>query len=408
VKKYIAMNSILKYTFLSDKAEKLWILFVFDFFSEGVFQNFPPPFLWSRGKGVNDDNRPFMDIKRDYYEDIELFDSGVVVFWFLALLVFLSSFPFLVKNYYVYVANFIAINVIVSLGLNILVGYTGQISLGHSGFFAIGAYGTILFMTGFHFPFLLALPSAAIIAALFGFLLGAPSLRLEGPYLAIATLGFGLTITQIIGRMELFGGRQGLHAPDLIIGPWRLESDRDFYFLLIPITVVLTLAARNLMKTRVGRAFIAIRDAEIAAETMGVNLLFYKTLAFAVSAFYAGVAGGLYAFVLRFIEPEIFTLLMSIMFLAMVVVGGLGSIFGSIAGAALLSWLDLRLRNILSVPYLGDWLTDLSKTFFSITGVSNIQYIVFGAIMVLIMMFEPLGIYGIWIRAKKYWKTWPF
>ena len=134
----------------------------------------------------------------------------------------------------------------------------------------------------------------------------------------------------------------------------------------------------------------------------------YKTLSFAVSAFYAGIAGGLYAFVLRFIEPEIFTLLMSIMFLAMVVVGGLGSVMGSITGAVLLSWLDLQLRNILNIPYIGDWLEALSKSYFSITGVSNIQLIVFGLIMILIILFEPLGIFGIWIRTKKYWKTWPF
>jgi len=349
-----------------------------------------------------------MDMKRDYYEDVQLFGSGVVVFWFAVLILFLAAFPFLFKNYYVYMANYMAINIIVAIGLNLLVGYTGQISLGHAGFFALGAYGTLILMTKAHFPFLLALPVSAIIAALFGFLLGIPALRLQGPYLSIATLGFGLTITQVIGRIEFFGGRQGLHAPDLVIGPWHLKSDRDFYYLLITITVLLAFAARNIIKTKVGRAFIAIRDADIAAETMGVNLVFYKTLAFAVSAFYTGVAGGLYAFVLRYIEPEIFTLLMSIIFLAMVVVGGLGSILGSIAGACLLSWLDLQLRNILDVPYLGEWLESLSKSFFSITGVSNIQYIVFGLIMVLIMLFEPLGLFGIWIRAKKYWKTWPF
>lgn len=349
-----------------------------------------------------------MDMKRDYYEDVQFFTSGVVFFWFMVLMAFLALFPFLVKNYYVYVANYIAINIIVVIGLNILVGYTGQISLGHAGFFAIGAYGTIIFMTKAHLPFLIALPLAGIFAALFGFLLGIPALRLEGPYLAIATLGFGLTITQVIGRIEFFGGRHGLHAPELVIGPWNLNSDRDFYYLLIVITVLLTLIARNLIKTKVGRAFIAIRDADIAAETMGVNLVFYKTLAFAVSAFYAGIAGGLYAFVLRFIEPEIFTLLMSIMFLAMVVVGGLGSIMGSIAGASLLSWMDLQLRNILSIPYVGEWLEAMSKSYFSITGVSNIQFIVFGLIMILIILFEPLGIYGIWIRTKIYWKTWPF
>ncbi|MDB4443870.1 branched-chain amino acid ABC transporter permease [bacterium] len=349
-----------------------------------------------------------MDMKRDYYEDVQLLSSGVLVFWFLALVLFLAIFPFLFKNYYVYMANYMAINIIVALGLNLLVGYTGQISLGHAGFFAIGAYGTIIFMSKVHLPFLLALPLSALATALFGFLLGLPALRLEGPYLSIATLGFGLTITQVIGRIEFFGGRQGLHAPELIIGPWHLDSDRDFYYLLVTITLLLTLAARNLIKTKVGRAFIAIRDADIAAETMGVNLMYYKTLAFAVSAFYTGLAGGLYAFVLRFIEPQIFGLLMSIIFLAMVVVGGLGSVFGSVAGACLLSWLDLELRNILSVPYLGGWLEALSMSYFSITGVSNIQLIVYGLIMVAIMLFEPLGIYGIWIRTKLYWRTWPF
>ena len=306
-----------------------------------------------------------MDMKRDYYEDVQLFTSGVIVFWFAVLMVALGAFPLLVKNYYVYMANFLAINVIVVVGLNILVGYTGQVSLGHAGFFAIGAYGTLTLMSHLHLPFLAALVLAGLIAAGFGFLLGLPALRLEGPYLTIATLGFGMTITQIIGRIELFGGRQGLHAPELRIGPWHLDTDLDLYYLLIPITIILTLAARNIVRTKVGRAFVAIRDAEIAAETMGVNLMFYKTLAFAVSAFYAGVGGGLFAFVLRFIEPEVFTLLMSIMFLAMVVVGGLGSIMGAITGACLLGWMDLELRNILSIPYLGKWLETLSQSYFS-------------------------------------------
>lgn len=349
-----------------------------------------------------------MDMKRDYYEDVQLFTSPVVVFWFAVLIGSLYLLPFLVDNYYIYVANYIAINIIVAAGLNLLVGYTGQISLGHAGFFAIGAYGTVVLMVKFHFPFLIALPGAALIAACFGFLLGLPSLRLEGPYLAIATLGFGLTITQVIGRIELFGGREGIHAPDISIGSWIIDTDKEFYFFLITITILLLLFMRNLIKTRVGRAFIAIRDADIAAETIGVNIVVYKTLAFAISAFYAGIAGGMYAFVLKFIEPEIFTLLMSILFLAMVVVGGLGSIMGSITGAALLCWLDLKLRNILDIPYLGNWLKDLSENWFSITGVSNIQYIVFGSIMIAIMLFEPLGLYGIWIRTKKYWRTWPF
>ncbi len=349
-----------------------------------------------------------MDMKRDYYEDVALFSSPAVIFWFIVLIGGLYCLPLFADNYYIYVANYIAINIIVASGLNLLVGFTGQISLGHAGFFAIGAYGTITLMAKAGFPFLLALPCAALIAAGFGFLLGLPSLRLEGPYLAIATLGFGLTITQVIGRMAVFGGREGLHAPDIVIGTWVLNTDKEFYYLLITLTIILVLFLRNLIKTRVGRAFIAIRDADIAAQTMGVNIVYYKTLSFAVSAFYAGIGGGLYAFVLRFIEPEMFTLMMSILFLAMVVIGGLGSMMGSITGATLLCWLDLKLRNILGIPYIGEWLDHLSKKWFSITGVSNIQFIIFGTIMILIMLFEPLGLYGVWIRTKKYWRTWPF
>jgi len=349
-----------------------------------------------------------MDMKRDYYEDVQVFTSKVIVFWLGILILALAVFPFIAKNYYVYIANYMAINVIVVVGLNLLVGYTGQISMGHAGFFAIGAYGTIVLMTQAHFPFLLALPCAGLVAALFGFLLGLPALRLEGPYLAIATLGFGITATQIIGKIKIFGERQGLHAPDLTIGSWHIQTDRDFYFVLIPITILLVLLARNIVKTKVGRAFISIRDADIAAETMGVNLTFYKTLAFAVSAFYAGVGGGLYAFVLRFIEPELFNMFMSVMFLTMAVVGGLGSMMGPVAGACLLGLLDLQLRNILEIPYFGQWIKALSESWFTMTGVSNIQLIVFGLILVLIMLFEPLGIFGIWIRTKKYWKMWPF
>jgi branched-chain amino acid transport system permease protein len=206
----------------------------------------------------------------------------------------------------------------------------------------------------------------------------------------------------------MLGGRQGLHAPDLVIMGHHLSSDRQFYYLVMVITIFMIIFARNITKTKVGRAFIAIRDAHIAAETMGVNLLLYKTMAFALSAFYAGVAGGLYAFVLRFIEPELFSMFLSVFFLTMAVAGGLGSVMGPIAGAILLSFLDLQLRNILSIPYVGDWLRLLSANYFSLTGVSNIQFIVFGSILVSIMLFEPLGLYGLWIRAKKYWKTWPF
>ncbi|MFH1243142.1 MAG: branched-chain amino acid ABC transporter permease [Pseudomonadota bacterium] len=349
-----------------------------------------------------------MDMKRDYYEDIQLLDSGVLWFWFIMLLASLAILPFLVPNYYIYMVNYMAINVIVTVGLNILVGYTGQISLGHAGFFAIGAYSTVLLMINLHFPFLLALVLGALIAAFFGFILGLPALRLEGPYLAIATLGFGMAITQVIGRWQLFGGRMGLEAPKLSFGSYVVNSDRALYFLIIPITFFLVMGARNLMKTRVGRAFIAIRDSDIAAETMGVNLTLYKTLAFAVSAFYTGIAGGLMAFLLGFINPSSFNFILSIYFLAFVIVGGLGSIFGSIMGGVVMTWLMLVLDKVQELPYLGELLISFSEKWMNAAGLPNVASIIFGLIIILLVVFEPLGLYGFWIRTKIYWKTWPF
>ena len=259
-----------------------------------------------------------MDMKRDYYEDIQLFSDGVEVFWFLCLVAVLAAFPFIArayeKNFYIYTVNYLALHVMVAVGLNLLVGYTGQISLGHAGFFAIGAYGSLTLMLELNLPFVVALPLAGLAAAAFGFLLGLPALRLEGPYLAIATLGFGLTVTQVIGRLHIFGGRQGLHAPDLTLFSFNVRGDFGLYWIIVPLTLFMTVAARNLMRTKVGRAFVALRDSDVAAETMGVNLTYYKTLAFAISAFYAGIAGGLFAFSLGFIDPNVFNIMVSILF----------------------------------------------------------------------------------------------
>jgi branched-chain amino acid transport system permease protein len=339
-----------------------------------------------------------MDMKRDYYEDIRLFESKVVLFWTIAFLSFLFSLPLYTSSYYLFLFNIIMVHVIMAVGLNILMGYTGQISLGHAGFFAIGAYGTALLMTKLHLPFLLALPLAGFIAAFFGFILGLPALRLEGPYLAIASMGFGLTIMHVIGRWEIFGGRMGIQAPDLDLGfpqlglTWVVKSDLGKYYLILIITILLVVAARNIMKTRVGRSFVAIRDSDIAAEVIGINLTKYKTLSFMVRAFYTGVAGGLF-----------------IIFLVMVVVGGLGSIMGSIAGAALITYLQYSLlKNVGEKPIIGDLLVAISKKWFTVNGLENFNSIILGLIMLAIIIFEPLGIFGIWIRLKKYWKTWPF
>ncbi|HNV65428.1 MAG TPA: branched-chain amino acid ABC transporter permease [Smithellaceae bacterium] len=356
-----------------------------------------------------------MDMKRSYYEDIELFKSGVILFWTIVFLLVLFTFPLYMSDYALYLLNLIMVYVIVSVGLNILVGSTGQISLGHAGFFAIGAYATVLLMTNLQIPFFIAIIAAAFIAAFFGFILGLPALRLEGPYLTIATLAFGLAIMHVIGHTEFFGGRQGLMAPPLDLGipqlGWSfvLSSETSKYYLVLIITILMVLFAINILKTKAGRAFVAIRDSDIAAEVIGINLTMYKTLSFAVSAFYAGIGGGLFAFVLGFFDPFTFNLILSIIFIVMIVVGGLGSVMGSITGAALITYLMYDLfKNVNEAPYVGPLFVAFSERWMTITGMDNFNYIALGLVMIGIMLFEPLGMFGAWIRIKKYWKTWPF
>jgi branched-chain amino acid transport system permease protein len=279
--------------------------------------------------------------------------------------------------------------------------------MGHAGFFAIGAFTSVILVLNWSFPLWIALPIAGFVTSAFGFILGLPALRLKGPYLAIATLGFGMAITTAIKHIEFFGGRMGLQAPKLYLFGAPM-TDVHYYYIITIVAVLMAIGAVKLIKTKVGRAFIAIRDSDIAAEAMGVNLTYYKTLAFAVSAFYTGIAGGLFAFILGFINPESFHLIMSITFLAMVVVGGLGSVMGSIAGAALMTFLDIKLQAIQDIPGIGPALVTFSQKYMSVAGISNIAVIVYGLIMILIILFEPLGIFGFWIRTKKYWKTWPF
>jgi branched-chain amino acid transport system permease protein len=257
-------------------------------------------------------------------------------------------------------------------------------------------------------PFIIALPVAGFISAGFGFLLGLPSLRLEGPYLAIATLGFGMAVTQIISHSDFTGGHMGIEAPKMSLGPFVADTGSEQYAIVMIITVLLTIAAIKLLKTRVGRAFVAIRDSEIAAEAMGINLNYYKTLSFAVSAFYTGIAGALLAFSLEHVSAGSFNLILSITFLAMVIVGGLGSVKGAIFGAALLTYLQIKLQIIQEAPVIGPFLLEVSNRFFTPEGLPNIQSIVIGAIMIAIVIFEPLGMNGIYLRTKRYWKTWPF
>lgn len=355
-----------------------------------------------------------MDMKRSHYEDLRLFDTWPKLLWSAAVALALAVTAFSAGNYHLYIVGYAAIHVIVALGLNVLVGYTGQVSLGHAGFFGIGAYGTVLLMNHAGLPVLLALAAAALLAAAFGFLLGLPALRLEGPYLAIVTLGFGLTVETVFLKWSWLGGATGPSVPAFPhLFSEALSREQNLYITIVLVAGASLVAVRNLMRTRVGRAFVAIRDSDVAASCAGVNLMYYKTLAFAVSAFFTGLAGGLFAFHLGQIDPMTFNLLLSILFLAMVVIGGVASILGSVMGGILISLLNLKLKGLQmadfeAIPLVGGAIAGFLREHFMETGMANIQFIVYGVILVLIMTFEPLGLYGYWLRAKRYWKTWPF
>jgi len=316
-----------------------------------------------------------MDIKRNYYEDIELFKSNTILVWSILFLIFLGILPLLVQKYHLlgmslYTVNLITIHAIVAIGLNILVGYTGQISMGHAGFFALGAFTTVILILRWSFSSLDCSSHWRVRLIRLWIYFGTSSPSFEGPYLAIATLGFGMTITTIIKHMEFFGGRMGLQAPKLYLFGTPMK-DIHYYYVIMIIAVLMTIGAVKLIKTRVGRAFIAIRDSDIAAEAMGVNLTYYKTLAFAVSAFYTGVAGGLYAFILGFINPESFHLIMSITFLAMVVVGVWGR-HGLYCRSCSHDFPRHQTSGHSGHPAIGPALVTFSEKYMSIAGISNV------------------------------------
>ena len=281
------------------------------------------------------------------------------------------GWPLMAPKYLVFLGTLVAINAIVAIGLNLLSGYTNQLSFGHAGFLAIGAYVSALLTI--HLPALpvpLTLLAAGLATGLVGLALGIPCLRLEGPYLAMATLAFGFVVIEAITNLDgLTRGNDGLRVPVAHLGPWVLDTDASRYYLTIAVAVGMILAALNVTATRTGRAFLAIRTSEIAAQASGINAAAYKTMAFVLSAFYTGVAGGLFAFVVGFLSPDAFDVFLSVDFLVMIILGGLGSVFGSVAGAAI-------------VTVLND----------SLAGFQAYRPLIFGAIMIACMLFMPGGL----------------
>ncbi len=292
--------------------------------------------------------------------------------WPLAALgALVAAWPWLAPRYFVFLASVMLVNAVVAIGLNLLSGYTNQLSFGHAGFLAIGAYtAALLTIHAPALPVVVALAAAGVVTAAVGLAFGVPCLRLSGLYLAMATLAFGFVIAEVILNLDaLTHGADGLRVPAARLGAWPLATDTARYYLVAAVAALLVAAALNLAHTRTGRALLAIRESEIAAQASGVPVARYKTIAFGVSAFYTGVAGGLFAFVVGFLSPDAFDVFLSVDFVVMIIVGGLGSVPGSIVGAAV-------------VTVLHD----------SLAAFQGYRPLIFGAILVACMLFMPGGI----------------
>jgi branched-chain amino acid transport system permease protein len=303
----------------------------------------------------------------------------------LALLALACALPFVLSNFRLFQFTQVYIYAIAILGLNMLTGYNGQFSLGHGAFYAVGAYVSAIMMDKWDVPYGWTIPVAGVLCLVVGFLFGLPALRLEGLYLALATFSLALAVPQILKYFEHWtGGSQGivLTKPGAPFGI-KLNPDQWLYFLTLGILVVLFWLGANLLRGRVGRAIIAIRDNHIAAEAMGVNSALYKSLVFGVSAAYTGVAGALSASVIAFVAPDSFNVFLSVTLLIGSVIGGLASISGAIFGA-------------LFIQFVPNWAQDISKA---------APWAIFGVFLIVFMYVMPFGIAGairlVWTRMTR-------
>lgn len=355
--------------------------------------------------------------KTSYTQDIQLFRDKVDAFWYALLAIVVVALPLVLDEYFVGEVTWVWIYGICGLSLMTLVGYTGLVSLGHAAFLGIGAYAHAYFIQN-GVPFIFAMGIAVVITVVAGVLVGLPALRMSGIYLTIATLAFAIIIQEIFSRWEsVTHGFAGMPVDKAVIFGVSFESDVSFYYLCLFFLAVTLLLTRNLLRSPTGRAWIAIRDSEIAAQSMGVNLALYKTMAFAYSAGLMGMAGALFAHKIAYLAPDIFTVILSIQFLLLVIVGGLGSLHGAVFGAifvALLPPMISILRD--GVPDgLNDLATSTGLTPIGLAG-DGLRWIlqkpgieagIFGLILVLVILLEPFGIYGRWLKIKLYFSVFP-
>ena len=343
----------------------------------------------------------------NYQKDDAIFKTVWLKGWMVFFGVFLLTYPL----YATYVngmigfdtlnlLNLIFIYVVGAHGLNLLTGYTGQISLGHGAFMGVGAY-TAAILANAGWPFWLSLPAAGIITAAVGMIFGIPSLRLRGLYLAIATMAAQFILDYAMRNWtSLTGGSSGLRVASARIGDFVFDSDVKFYFLGLTFAALATIYLKNITRTRTGRAFVAVRDRYLSAEVIGVNLWKYRIMSFGISSFLVGVAGGLWAFYIAIISDEHFTMWLSIQYLAMIIVGGLGHVLGSIFGVVFM----VALPEVLRIP--AEAVTEMYPNIFGIF--ASLREMIFGIIVILFLIFEPDGLAARWHTIRAYWKLWPF
>ena len=334
--------------------------------------------------------------KTSYDQDIDLAKHGGHRFWYGLLLVALAAAPWLLDEYGLAQLTFVLIYGIVGLGLMLLAGFTGLFSLGHAAFLGVGAYAeAVLAAQGWPFP--LSIAVAALLSAAVGAVVGLPALRVKGIYLGLATLSFAFIVEEGLARWEgVTGGNAGKMVGPMQAFGWTVDSAEGFYAVCLVLTIACTLAVLNLLRAPTGRAFVAIRDSEISAQSMGIHLAYYKTLSFALSAALAGIGGALYAHKIRFLSPDQFSVLQSIDLLLMVVIGGPGSVHGAFLGAAFL----------ITMPQLIALVKDGLPA--AIGQAPGLQGAVYGLVLIAFVLFEPLGLYGRWVKVRTWLQLFPF
>lgn len=336
-----------------------------------------------------------------YRQDERIFRTRFKRMCLAAFFVLVALSPLFLNDGQYFIVNLVLTYLIGAMGLNLLMGITGLLSLGHAAFVALGAYTSSLLVANLGVPLTLAIPCAGLVAAGAGVVVGVPSLRIKGFYLMVATLAFQFVVDYLIVHWErLTRGIRGVELPAPVVLGISLASQTRFFFFLFLLTLLMVWGARNLLRSNIGRAFVAIRDNDVSAEIIGIPVFRYKLLSFAIASFYAGIAGAIFSAMQRAAMPGDYSLMHSIMFLAMVLVGGAGSILGTIFGVIFVGLVPFALDFIVS------WLAvvyDPNVTIY----LGPVKDLTFGLLIVLFIIFEPVGLVGIWVRCREYFRIWP-